>query len=268
MVAEYNFCKITVYDSGIVIFSGSIHKLYNAIKGIVSPNYKGNGLYSKYNGFNGNLFTLDDIITVRKHLCWLFGCSPAQMIIRNIEFGFNVVIGFDPKLFITGLLYHKNKLFEFRFHRHFARVEHQHFELKIYNKSNQYGLVNHTIRCEIKFNKMLEIKRLGIESFADINSRKIENVVALFLHRFDEVVYYDNTVFTHGLSRPQMKSLERYSNPRYWIDELKPNQRDRHKKSLNKIIQENSKNLHQLIRNEIVKKCSIITRLSKTENVA
>ena len=58
----------------------------------------------------------------------------------------------------------------------------------------------------------------------------------LLLERFDEVVYFDNTINKKYLSKFQKEQINNYSNPRYWIDTLEPNHRDRHKKRLAKII--------------------------------
>ena len=52
-IATFHYCKITVYDTGIVIFQGSIHKLFNSVKGIIAPNYN----QENYKGFNGNDFS-------------------------------------------------------------------------------------------------------------------------------------------------------------------------------------------------------------------
>lgn len=260
--AYYHYCKITVYDTGTIVFSGSLHKLYNSLKNINSSNFNNN------KGFNGNQFTLKDLNEVKTHLINLFDCEPDQMQIRSIEVGINTEPEFDPALFTKGLLYHKNKMFEYRFNGNFARVRHQHFDLKIYNKSAQYGMKTLTLRFELKFSKMHEMKTIGFQTLADINESNLKKASGLLLKRFAEVVYYDKTIYNHGLKKPQIKSLERYSNPRYWIDELRPNHRHRHKENLNQIILCNSQNLHQKLRTEIIKKCSIIIQLSKSEIVA
>ena len=55
--AEYHFCKITIYESGSVYFTGSIHKLWNSLNNVKAPNYRKQ--YDK--GFNGNVFALKDV---------------------------------------------------------------------------------------------------------------------------------------------------------------------------------------------------------------
>ena len=59
-VADYKFCKITILNNNIVLFTGSIHKLWNELQGIKAQNHRG----QKYRGFNGNMFTINNIIEV------------------------------------------------------------------------------------------------------------------------------------------------------------------------------------------------------------
>ncbi len=84
--------------------------MWNELNGIKAPNYDEKKLYK---GFNGNLFTLNDIVEVRTHLEDLFDCKASQMIFQNIEFGVNIILDYNPILFIKGLLYRQNIMFEF-----------------------------------------------------------------------------------------------------------------------------------------------------------
>lgn len=260
-IAEYHFCKVIIYDSDLVFFTGSIHKFWNALHNVKAPNHN---KVKKYKGFNGNQFTINDIMEIRQHLEKLFSCEPQQMIFQNIEFGINTAPVFNPQLFLKGLLYHNGKPFEFRHKEHFAQAIHQRYYFKVYNKSNQYGMQEHTLRVELKVIKTEEIKCLGIKTFADINTLTLNKANELLLKRFDEVVYYDNTIVKENLTERQKQTLERYSNPRYWIDNLKPNKRDNHKKKLKDFILKYSNNIHQQLRLEIQRKGVIINRLSET----
>ena len=260
-VVDYHFCKITIYDNGIVLFTGSIHKLYNSLKRIKAPNYKEQ---KQYKGFNGNQFNLTNIIEVREHLKTLFNCTPQQMIFQNIEFGINTTPNFCPQLFIKGLLFHYGKLFEYKYKEHFAQVKHQQYILKIYNKSNQYGIKNHTLRIEIKILKTEFLKQTGIKTFEDITTNSLNKAKELLLKSFDEVVYYDYTIKKKNLTKRQKQSLINYSNPRYWIYTLKPKYRDRHKKKLLEITRVYSQSLKAKIKEDIIKKCVIINRLSES----
>ena len=263
--AYYHFCKIVIYDSGLILFSGSIHKLYNSIKNQKAPNYN-EKQKETYKGFNGNQFTISQILEVRTHLEVLFDCEPQQMQFQNIEFGVNTQPNFEPKLFLKGLLYHNGKNFEYRFENNFAQVEHQQYFIKIYNKSGQFGISKHTVRVELKVTKAEYLKNLNIKTFEDINQRTLENALKSLLKRFDEVVYYDYTINKKNFTKRQKETLNNYSNPRYWLYNLKPKNRDKHKKKLKGFIMNYSKNLHQKIRREINLKGVTINRLFKKPN--
>jgi hypothetical protein len=189
-----------------------------------------------------------------KHLEALFACKAYQMAFQNIELGINTVLQFNPQCFIKGLLYHNGKLFEYQQNEHFAQVTHQRYILKIYNKSNQYGMNKHSLRVELHIKKMQEIKHLGIKTFADINPNTLNKAIQLIQQRFDELCYYDYTISKKNLNVSQKHALESYSNPRYWIHTLKPNKRDKHKKKLIDFNTIHSNNLHQQIKNEIAQK--------------
>ena len=257
-VAEYHFCKITIYETGSVYFTGSLHKLWNSLNNIKAPNYREN----YYKGFNGNLFTLKDVIKIRGHLTALLGCQSYHMLFHNVEFGVNISTAFKPREFIKGLLYHKGLDFEFKDHKNRASLPHQRYVVKIYNKSYQYGMSENTLRIELQIKKMEELKKIGIRTFDDINKDTFDKAKNLILKRFDEVVYCDPTINRKALTIAQKRSLNKYSNPMFWIEEVQPNHRDRHKKSLLKMNEEKSNNLKGKIRKGIIEKCVIINHSS------
>lgn len=259
-VAILHYCKIIVYDSGVVLFSGSIHKMYNSLNNIKAPNYK---TKKQYKGYNGNQFKLVNILEVRTHLANLFDCQPHQMKFQNIEFGVNTEPKFNPDTFTKGLLYHNGEPFEYRYNNNYTQVIHQRYIFKIYNKGNQYGMNINTLRIELKYRKMIEIVDFEIETFADISINTLNNAKQELLKRFDEVVYYDYSIDKKSQCSNVRKSLSKYSNPRYWLVALKSNQRDRPKKRLKKIINNYSDNLHSQLKQEIINKCVIINQLSE-----
>lgn len=264
LIAKYHYCKIRIINiksqNPHVLFTGSIHKLWNSLKGIKAPNYKIN---KPYNGYNGNQFNLDNIIEIKTHLENLFDCKANQMIFQNIEFGVNVTLDFNPFLYLKGLLYHKNIPFEFSHSGNNTMAQHKKFIFKIYNKSYQYEMVKNVLRVELKIIKMIEIKNLSIKTFSDINEITLNNARIMLLNRFEEVMHYDYSIDKNKLSNREILAINNYSNPRYWIEDLKPIHRDRHKKKLREITLSFSKNLHSLIKREIQKKCVMINQLSK-----
>lgn len=259
---DYHFSTITIHDSGVVMFTGSIHKLWNSLHNVLAPNHKE---WKTYKGYNGNQFKINDIVEIMEHLKSLFECTEEQMIFQNIEFGINTTPGFNPQLFLKGLLYHNGKPFEFKHDEHFAQSKHQRYYIKIYNKSNQYGMQEDTLRVELKVIKTEDIRHLNIKTFADINTLTLNKANELLLKRFDEVVYYDNTIEKENLTERQKRTLERCSNPRYWIDSLTKQKRYKHKNKLQYFILNYSANLREQITNSINQKFIIINQLSKSK---
>ncbi|MFY0483234.1 hypothetical protein ACI6PS_11570 [Flavobacterium sp. PLA-1-15] len=262
LTANYHFCKITINKSNPqnphVFLSGSLHKMWNDLNGIIAPNWQDQ---NQYNGYNGNQFNLKNIFEISSHLQDLFKCTSSQMVFQNIEFGVNTELVFKPQLYLKGLLYHKNIPFDFTHSGNSTQAKHQSFIFKIYNKSYQYKLPKNVLRVELKFIKMIGLKDISIRTFQDITIESLKNVSALLLKRFDEVVHYDYTINKNRLTKRQTLALGNYSNPRYWLYDLKPIHRDRHKKSLGKITVSHSDNLQKQIREEIHKKCVTINKL-------
>lgn len=264
--AIYHQCKIEITNNKYVRFSGSIHKMWNSLNGVYSPKYIRESRHQQVvnKGFNGNIFTLHDILEVREHLTKLLFCVPSQMEFKNIEFGVNTEPNFYNNLFLKGLLYHNGKLFEYKYNNCFAQSVHQKFILKIYNKSEQYGMDTETLRIELKYLKMTEVNLIGIKTFADINENTLKGANELLLKRFKETNYYDYTINKKTLTKRQKKTVVNYSNPRYWFEDITVKKRYEHKIKLKEFIVNNSDNLHRQLINEIELKGGIITRHSKT----
>jgi hypothetical protein len=239
-VAEYHTCKITIYDSGLVVFSGSIHKMNNSLNGIVAPNNK--------DEYNGNQFYYDDFLCVKTNLVSLFDTKASDMVIRSIEYGYNLATSFAPKNFMTGLLTFEMKPFEFRFNEYFVQSEHSQYIVKIYDKGNQYDMPINILRVEIKVKKMMHQKKTGIETLGDINTKTWRKIGKYIEHLFKKILYYDNSIFTNNLSDKNIIELKDYSNIRYW-QKISRQRRYRDKLNLNSIINQNSDNL----KNEILK---------------
>lgn len=269
-IAKYHFCEITIQtikeegkpERTHVFFIGSIHKMWNELNGIKAPNYDEKKLYK---GFNGNQFTLNDIVEVRTHLECLFDCKASQMIFQNIEFGVNIILDYNPILFIKGLLYRQNIMFEFSHCGNTSKVIYCNYLLKIYSKSYQYGMAENVIRIELKTLKMDGLKDkhipIDINTFKDINENTLDQVSKLLIKRFNEIRHYDYSIDKKKLTERKLNAIGNYSNPRYWINDLEPNERYRHLTELDSITTKFSKKRFQKIGIEIKKKCSMINRL-------
>lgn len=267
-IAKYHFCQIEIIETekeGILVyFTGSIHKMWNSLNGVFAPNYNPNEIYK---GFNGNLFTIKDIIEVRKHLESLFDCEPQKLVFENIELGINTEVSFYPRSFLKFILFYKDKAPEFSCEKNYVQFKLNEFYLKIYNKSGQYGMKNHTLRFEVKVKKMRAINNkksivnmLDIKTFADLTYDKEQVVLRFLLSKFDEVMYYDSTIRKDELSKSNLKKIVEYSNPNQWTEFYNVKKKSKEKANLKEIIKQHSKNLKEQIRQEIIEKCRVIHR--------
>ena len=246
--SNYHHCKLSVYkypgnitQKGRVIFAGSIHKMWNSLNDVLAPNTNDK---RKYSGFNGNDFSLIDVLDMLKHVSKLLGCPLQKMIIENIEFGLNLKTSFNHALFINGLLFHRNTAFEFQYGRNSAQAKHQRYIFKIYNKSFQYGMKEGVLRIELKYMKMVDLNKIGFNTAADLNAGCFKNLLTLLISKVKEVMYYDSTMRTSRLKKTERNALDRLSNLLYWM-KLPSSQRDRPKKKLNHYIENYSDNLKQ-----------------------
>ncbi|MBW8243046.1 hypothetical protein K1F50_09565 [Muricauda oceani] len=257
MVASYHKCKIKVYDSGTIFFSGSIHKMHNSIKGIEAPN-------RDPKGFNGNDFYFQDIIEIREHICSLFNVTPECLVLQNIELGLNLNSIFNPQDFIKWLLLFEGNEFEFHFDGLYAQSIHQQYIIKIYNKGRQYAMQTNTLRFEIKVLKMQhQLNHVGFRTMADIGPNVIGLAFDYLIKQLQKVLYYDITIQMKGLQDKQKSKLKDFKNPRYWSG-LTPKKRHRDRKKLNILIESKSKNLKSELALLVNKKREQFNQLSET----
>ena len=113
------------------------------------------------------------------------------------------------------------------------------------------------INCEFDKKGKLNKDYVGIRTFADVNERTYKKAKEVLLKRFDEVMYYDYTINKKNLSKTELVNIKDFARPNYWINDLDSNRRYRPKKSLKSLIKNNSNNLHQQIRTNMIEKCVI-----------
>ncbi|MFD0993205.1 hypothetical protein [Tenacibaculum geojense] len=243
-VAKYHFCKVIVFDNGTVLFKGSLHKMYNSIKNIRAPNFS---LNNTYNGFNGNTFTLENINFIIMHLEVLFQLSRHNFVIRKIEIGLNIQVFFNPKLLIDGLLEIGGKPFEFKYNNHFAVCEKSEYYLKVYDKSNQYGLETSTIRIELKSRKTRVFQKANFNTLADLTACNLDVSLNKLLDCWNKVLMYDFTINETLLTTRQKNALNnKFQHVKYW-QSLSSNNKDKPRKAFNDIVKNYSDNIQEQI---------------------
>jgi acyl-CoA-binding protein len=249
-IAEHHYCKIIVYDTGSIYFKGSLHKMYNSIKNIYAPNYIPD---APHKGFNGNLFTYDNICEVICYLENLFNTKRQYFVFQKLEIGVNLSISVCPRKITTNLLENQGKKFELRYNENFAQVEKDDYYLKIYNKSNQYNINDNTLRVEIKTKRMREFASTGIKTLADITPDNLYKAILRLYSRWNSVLLYDVTINKNKLNKAQKNELEnKFQYPKYWT-RIKANNKDKPRKRYLEIVELQSKTLHKEIAEKILK---------------
>ncbi|WP_299713788.1 hypothetical protein [uncultured Tenacibaculum sp.] len=247
-VAEHHFCKIIVYDNGTVLFKGSMHKMYNSLKGIKPPNI--NSL-SVYKGFNGNDFTAQNVNFVITYLEKLFDTNRYNFTIKKIEVGLNIKIDFNPLLVIKNLLEVGGTAFEFKYNNNFAVCEKSDYFLKVYNKSSQYNLDEAILRIELKTRKTRVFKKANINTLGDLTPYKLNEAINILLKHWNKVLIYDCTIKESELTNSQKKMVKnKFQHIKYW-QSLAANNKDKPRKNYYEIVNMYSDNLKEQIAQKI-----------------
>lgn len=250
-------------NKGILI-RGSLHKYRSRIKGIATRKQ-----IEKYQGFNGDSFTLHDINETLQTLCEVIGFAPSLAVLQNIEIGVNCEVLFDPKEFLKGMLFHRSN-FDYKTDHegNYIQFNYQTYFLKIYNKGKQYDLPNNVLRVEIKVMKMIKLKEVGVnlETLNDINAVTLLKAFEVLYNEFEAVTYYDHTLRLEELTSKQQGKAIEYQNRSYW-QELDKYKKARQIKQIETMIQEFSNNLKGQIQKQMIEAKNKILAPSENEKV-
>ncbi len=136
-IAYYNGLQFIVKGENSAL-KGSLHKYW-------------------YNGTNWQDFYLSQIQAAIKELVNNFEFQPENSELNFVEIGLNIPVWCDPTEIIKGTVIYKHKSFEpMQVEGNgFGRVcKTSQFDIKIYNKSLQYGLPHHLLRFELKVKRI------------------------------------------------------------------------------------------------------------------
>jgi len=244
----YKNMSITKTKEGFIL-AGSLHKYRSIIKGIATCEQ-----IDKHQGYNGDLFTLQDITETIAHLCGVLDISPHVCTLQNIEIGVNNVVTFAPFDFLKGVLYHRNDYSPTIKHEgNYIQFEHAQYYIKLYNKGRQYELPNNVIRVEIKVMKMQKLIEAGINisTLADINESTLKQAFNLLYNEFNEVIYYDYSLKTEGLTEAKQRKVLEYQNRTFWKG-LDRQQKKNSRKQLSSLIDKHSDNYKGQIQRQMI----------------
>ncbi|MFK8301519.1 hypothetical protein ACI75Y_01300 [Capnocytophaga stomatis] len=273
-VYKYHNMRLKPYNGGFIL-KGSIHKLHNELIGNTRPEWT-----AKYNGFNGDRFTLSEVENVIKHLCKLLEVQAGGCVLQNIEIGLNNIIPFSAFDFLQGIQAHRNNFAPTIKHgRNYFEFGYSQYYLKLYNKGKQYGLYDEVVRVEVKVIKMQKLHNAGvpIHTLADLSTDNLQKAFEVLTSEFEKVVNIDNSLRANELTEKDLIRLNELRNPAFW-QKMNDKQKQRAKEfleELNTTFSDNQKG--QIIRkmhhekeaifnNKITPKCQKITDPENDKN--
>lgn len=223
-----NLC-VNITDKGGYV-QNSLHKHFNALSGNETQNY-------------------DDF-----HYCELIdslGVLEAElnyplkdMILTNLEFGFNIDLGFNPTLFLernllmyklkTPCMNPKNKR-----KMKIKKFIYNNYEFKIYDKSLHFDLKNsnpNILRIEVKYKSKKELNKFGIFNLADLE--KPECLKALFkdfLKKYDDLLIVDSYKGNLNMKPKERQFFTDCTNYQHWIELREKHHRNTIYKKIDKL---------------------------------
>lgn len=234
--AFYKGLEFRIYDNGLVIIMGSLHKYWN------------NGEH------NYNDFDLKDVKTVLMDFTGTFKINPKDTIINQLEVGLNIIPPYRITKILQNIFLHKTTPLVRGYTKtegNYYQAEHQQYWIKIYDKSLQYknhfNIDSELLRFEIKY-KREKIKKLGIHSVEDLLITPFEIFNNELIKEFNSLLIYDFTI------KHKTIKLMNYSNPNYWINYIINKQQStfyKHKNMLKDLIENHSQNIKEQLLNII-----------------
>jgi hypothetical protein len=138
----------------------------------------------------------------------------------QLEWGLNVPMDFDPNQHLSGLVRHNGKPFKnmYVFPGNHYVANHEDYDVKIYNKSAQYGLTSNLLRYELSSNKARFFNCLGVSSLGNLESKS--NQCQLFnslLNEWENILLIDPLIYSYeAKSSKEGIRLANWKNPSFW----------------------------------------------------
>lgn len=212
---------------------GSLHKAFNHISG-QHLNYP--------HGYNGNDFNRTEMVYALSWLSKELEIDLFQAKITSVEIGVNILLPFEPKSILEGLLMHKGKTFDSSFNNCKLEAKHSQYRVKCYDKGRQYRDHQNKLRFEIHLSKSKIANDLGCVTLGDfVNPDVLMRFKPLLLKNWETITFYDYSIDKGTLSKQEQALCLRFQNSIYWR-QIKPNRRHRPRQKLFKIAQKHSDN--------------------------
>ena len=239
--AKHKNLKFTLYDSGRLLITGSLHKYFNFQQRVCAPNQF--TFQEKEKGFNGNDFNYTQLVYCLNSIEQNFGVSLDNSRLENIEFGVNLNHEFITDKLLNGLLRHYGKEFYRPHPTSFRKLDHEQYKFKIYNKGSQYGMPKEVLRYELQYNRMEQLNKVGLNYLSDLKSvLMLNNLLEVLVIKWNEILFFDYTIREHELKPKEKLKVLNFKNVDFWQG-IRPNRMSRIKEQLNTITLNHSQNI-------------------------
>lgn len=245
--ASYNGLCFTIFETGTIILTGSLHKYFN-------------GGAHNFNDFDYVAFLL-----VLMDLEDKFGFKLEECKLQCVEAGVNIVPPVPTNDILRHCFLHKTIPFKDIQHSQdgrYKQAKHSQYIVKIYNKALHYTGKGFTIeteilRFELKFMKMEKLNKLDIFTLADIRNLGFGVFKEMLVQAFEDILLFDQTI------NSSCTKLTDYRNPLFWTDLLETKSRKtfyKHKKTYTEIVINSSERLQQQLTEILISKVNELAK--------
>ncbi len=240
-IAKYENMEFVLYDSGLLILKGSLHKYFNSLNN--------DGLH------NFNDFNFINLLTVLNDLEHRFDLDFSKARIQNIEFGVNLLLDYLPMLILSNCLFFGIANFESGKNGYYRQAVLSDFFFKLYDKGKQYRdkkfkVKGNVMRYELKFIRMRQIVNTGLVYLSDLRKLEWQPIVRQrLLDEFDRFYFFDYTT-NHEVDDCIVLN---WKSVIYW-NSLKGKKRQREKEKFRLFTIQHSNNLLDNLKTKIASK--------------
>jgi len=202
--------EITLYESGLVEVTGSLHK------------------YANDGHHNHDQFTFERLCQTVREVSDLLHVPPDLLSLHNVEFGVNVALPMLPSQFLDSILNYRFKLPDVRTFSgrgHLKQWVHQNYIVKVYDKKRQYRLSANILRFEVKVMAMAHLECVEVRTMADLLDKGKLAVLGGLLSKTYDGLMIGEKLHTGQMTAPERRIYEKGMNPNFWRD--LPNRKQR-----------------------------------------
>ena len=239
--------------------SGSIHKYYHSGKNFAD-------------------FDRFQLETAINNICSLLNIDCQQMIIHRLEFGVNISTIHPVNKILNSIICYRSRpceLREFNGIGYLNKFVLSQYEVKVYNKSKQYGLINDLLRFEEKVNKMDYLLKKGIQirTINDLLKPDIHlQLRELLTQTFEKLLFFDYRINLKSIdNQKEREILINGSNTMFWRKYRDEHSAKGYQKKVKRfrelVLKYSPSNLQKEIEKQILDKWDLLSSYPNLPNV-